>query len=33
MANATFIDGHVELVDPKKTYYYIKPMDKQPTLY
>jgi len=32
-ANATFIDGHVGLVDPKRTYYYIKPMDKQPTLY
>jgi prepilin-type N-terminal cleavage/methylation domain-containing protein/prepilin-type processing-associated H-X9-DG protein len=29
-ANALFVDGHVQLVDPKKTYYYIKPLDKQP---
>lgn len=32
MANAVFVDLHVELVDPQKTYYYTKPMDKQPTL-
>lgn len=27
MANASFVDGHVQLVDPDKTYYYSKPMD------
>ena len=32
MANATFVDGHVELVDPDRTYYYTKPMDSQPPL-
>jgi prepilin-type N-terminal cleavage/methylation domain-containing protein/prepilin-type processing-associated H-X9-DG protein len=33
MANATFVDGHVGLVDPRQTYYHIKPMNKRPALY
>ncbi len=32
MANAVFFDGHIQLVDPDRTYYYTKPMDKQPAL-
>ncbi len=32
MANATFVDGHVQLVDPEHTYYYTKPMNRQPPL-
>jgi prepilin-type N-terminal cleavage/methylation domain-containing protein len=30
MANAVFVDQHVELVDQKQTYYYSKPMEKPP---
>jgi prepilin-type N-terminal cleavage/methylation domain-containing protein len=30
MANAVFVDQHVELVNQKQTYYYSKPMDKPP---
>lgn len=33
MANAAFVDGHVELADPKRTYYYTRPMDSQPPLH
>ena len=33
MANAVFVDGHVELADPKRTYYYTKPLDHQPPLH
>ena len=32
MANAVFIDNHVDLVDPDRTFYYTKPMDTQPPL-
>lgn len=32
MANAVFIDNHVDLVDPTRTYYYTKPMNVQPPL-
>jgi prepilin-type N-terminal cleavage/methylation domain-containing protein/prepilin-type processing-associated H-X9-DG protein len=28
MANAVFVDGHVEMVEPDKTWYYAKPMEK-----
>jgi prepilin-type N-terminal cleavage/methylation domain-containing protein/prepilin-type processing-associated H-X9-DG protein len=31
-ANAVFVDGHAQLVEPDRTYYYIRPMDKQPAL-
>lgn len=30
MANAVFVDQHVELVDQKQTYFYSKPMEKAP---
>lgn len=30
MANAVFIDGHVELVEPDRTFYYSLPMDRPP---
>ena len=33
MANAVFIDGHVELVDPEQTYAYTRPMKSQPPLH
>ena len=29
-ANVAFIDGHVEMVDPDRTYYYTRPMDTPP---
>ena len=32
MANAVFIDGHVQLVEPDRTYYYTKPMNRRPPL-
>jgi prepilin-type processing-associated H-X9-DG protein len=31
-ANAVFVDGHAQLVEPDRTYYYTKPMDRQPPL-
>jgi prepilin-type N-terminal cleavage/methylation domain-containing protein/prepilin-type processing-associated H-X9-DG protein len=33
MANAVFVDGHVGLVDPQKTYYHTNWTNKQPPLY
>ena len=31
-ANVVFIDNHVDLVEPDRTYYYTKPLDSQPPL-
>ncbi|AQT69216.1 putative major pilin subunit [Anaerohalosphaera lusitana] len=32
MANSVFVDGHVEMVEPDRTWYYTKPMDGKPAI-
>ena len=32
LANAVFLDNHVDLVDPERTYYYTRPLDSAPPM-